>query len=113
MDGKFEVGIYGGNKATYLRMKSDKVSNDEFAGIIPDSDNYEGEINHIGISRERTRHPDEALTGEANSVLRSELGELMRIARPDSIYDASVATRTFTGGGANRCFGREGRQCGK
>ena len=43
----------------------------------------------------------EALTGDEQSILRSELWELMRIsriARPGAIYDASSANRTCDGG---------------
>ena len=43
---------------------------------------------------------NDALT-EEQSILRSELGKLMRIARiglPGAIYDASAAAQTFAGG---------------
>ena len=42
MKEKFEVDIYGGNKATYLGMEIGKVSNSDIGGIIIDSGNYEG-----------------------------------------------------------------------
>ena len=51
-----DVDIYGGNKATYLGMKIEKVGDSNFVGVFLDSDNYEGEINHIGISHERARN---------------------------------------------------------
>ena len=68
MKEKFEVDRYEENKATYLGIEIEKVSNAEFGGIILDSANYEGEINHIGISHERTRHPDEALTEADHAI---------------------------------------------
>ena len=73
------------------------MSNADFDGIILDADNYEGEINHIGIPHERSRHPDEALTEEAHAVSRSTLGKLIRGARieiAEAIYDASAAAQT-------------------
>ena len=77
------------------------MGNADFEGAILDSGNYEGKINHIGIAHERTRHPDAALAEEEHVILRSELGELMRIARiarPCAIYDASAAAQTSTCG---------------
>ena len=72
--------------------------------VILDSDNYEGEINHIEILRERTNHRNESLMEEEEeqSAWRSELWKLMwvaRIASPVAIYDDSAASRTFSGGG--------------
>ena len=73
----------------------------EFGGIIPDSGNYEGEIDNIEISHERTRHPNEPLTEEEHAIWRSGLGKLMRIARiarPGAIYDAPADAQTFPEG---------------
>ena len=42
--------------------------------------------------------PNEILTEAGKTILRSELGKLMRIARiarPGAIYDASAAAQTF------------------
>ena len=66
------------------------MTDSDCEGIISYSDNYEGEINHIEIPHERTKKRNESLT-EEQSILRSGLGELMRIARiarPGAIYDA-------------------------
>ena len=41
----------------------------------------------------------DALAEEERAILRSELGKLMRIARPGAIYDAASAAQTFTDGG--------------
>ena len=81
-------------------MEIGEVSNAEFEGVIPDSDNYEGKINHIEIPHERTRHPDEALTEEEHAISRSEF--LLRVARigsPDATHDSSAVEQTFSGGG--------------
>ena len=78
-----------------------KVPREDSDGAISDSDKYEDEINHIGISNARTRAPNEPLTGAGQAILRSELGKLMwiaRIARPGAIYDASAAAQTFSDG---------------
>merc|ERR1712114_101576 len=67
-------------------------------GIILDSDNYEGKINHIEISHARSKQKDDFLTEEEQSIMRSELGKLMwlsRIARPGAIYDAPAAAQNF------------------
>ena len=64
-----------------------------------DARKYEDEINHIEISHERTRAPKEPLAEADQSILRSELAKLMRIARiarPGAIYDASAAAQTFS-----------------
>ena len=68
---------YGGNEATYLGMTIANVNDGEFGCITLDSDNYEGEINQIGISRERTRAPKEPLTEDEQTIVRSELGKLI------------------------------------
>ena len=87
-----------GNQETYLRMWVKKVSDSGFEGIILDSNNYGGKINHIEIPHERTRRGNGALAGEGRTILRSELGKSMRIARPGAIYDASAAAQTFSEG---------------
>ena len=52
-------------------MKSQKkTNNEETGGISRDSNNYEGEINHIDISHERTRKPNEPLTEDDHAILR-------------------------------------------
>ena len=77
------------------------MGNAEFGCAIPDSDNYEDEINHIEIPHGRTRRGNDALTGEEQTITRSGLGKLMRvarIARPGAICDASAAAQTFSSG---------------
>ena len=60
--GKFGACSYGGgNKATYVGMGIAKVGDADSEGIILDSDNYEGEINHMGIPHERTRQRNRAI----------------------------------------------------
>ena len=49
---------------------------------------------HMGGSKPGT----EALTEDEQSILRSELWELMRISRPGAIYESSAAAQTFTEG---------------
>ena len=101
---KTEAGRYGETNRLMLAMKIPKVNNGNFNGTILGPNNNEGEINHIGISHERTqrtRAPKEPLTEEAQAILRSELGRLMwaaRIARPGAIYDDSAAAQTFSDG---------------
>ena len=51
-------------------MEIEKSTNAAFEGISPDSNNYEGGINHIEIPP-RTRKPDESLTEEEHAILRS------------------------------------------
>ena len=82
----------------------------DFEGVILDSDNFEGEINHIGVSHERTRQPDGSITEEGHSISHSESGELMwvaRIALPGAIYDASAAAQTFREGGRSMFWKRK------
>ena len=82
-------------------MKIDKVGGSDSECIIPDPGNYEDEINHIAISHERTRRRNEAITDAEQSILRSEFGKLMRIARISrqwAIYDATAAAQTFSAG---------------
>ena len=98
MKEKFEVDTFEENNAIYLGMKIEKVDSNDFKGIILDSNNYEDKINHIEISHARSKQKDDFLTEEEQSIMRSELGKLMwlaRIARPDAIYDASAAARNF------------------
>ena len=97
----FEADIYGGGKATYLGMEIERVGDSNFAGITPDSDNSEDEINQIEILHERTRRRKDALTEEEQAISRSELGEFIRIARiarTGAIYDDSAAAQTFDAG---------------
>ena len=97
-EGKFEVDTFEDNKASYLGMEIEKIDTPDFKGVILDSNNYEGKINHIEISQDRSKQKDDFLTDEEQSAMRSELGKLMwlaRIARPDAIYDASAAARNF------------------
>ena len=73
----------------------------DYDGITLDSDNYEGGINHIGISHERAKRRNGALTEAEQFILRSELRKstwVARTARPGAIYDASAAAQTFHDG---------------
>ena len=74
MKEKFESVSYEENEATYLGMKIPKINDNDFRGAILDSNKYEGEINHIGISHERIRTPEEPLTEAGLAIFRSELG---------------------------------------
>ena len=47
----------------------------EFGGATLGPGNYEDEINHIGISRERTRAPNEQSVEDEQTISRSELGK--------------------------------------
>ena len=101
MKEKFAVGSYEGNEATYLGMKSMKTKNEDSDGVVLDPNKYEGEINHIEIPHERMMAPNGILTENEQTILGSELGTLMwiaRIARPGAIYDASAAAQTFPTG---------------
>ena len=44
------------------------MNDGDFGGIALGSGNYEGGINHIGISRERTRAPKEPLTVDEQAI---------------------------------------------
>ena len=69
-------------------------------GVALDSNNYEG-VNHIEIPHERTRAPSEQSAEDEQTILRSELGKLMwiaRIAPPCAIYDDSAAAQAFSDG---------------
>ena len=60
-----------------------------------------GEIDHIGIAHEGTSHRNGAQTEEEETISRSELGKLIRIARierPGATYDAPGAAQTFPAG---------------
>ena len=101
MKGELEVDrcVCVGDKATYLGMGIGKVDESDSEGIILDSDNYEGGINHVEIPHERAKRRNESLTEAGETILRSELWKLMRIARiarPGAIYDASAAAQTCT-----------------
>ena len=74
------------------------MSDSDFEGLVLDPNDYEDGINHIAIPHERTRHRNGALTEADQSIFRSVLGKLTRIARiarPEAIYDPSAAARTF------------------
>ena len=82
-------------------MEIGKVSDSDFEGLILDSDNYEDKIDQIEIAHERENQRNGSLTEASQSILRSELWKLMRIARtarPGAIYDASAAAQTFIEG---------------
>ena len=74
------------------------MTDSDSVGVILGPGNYEGEINYNGILHEMARRRNGALTEEEQSISRSELGELIRIARiarPGAIYDASAGAQTF------------------
>ena len=76
-----------------------RVKNEDFEGEALCSNKYENKINRIEIPRDRMITPNELLTEAEQTMLRSEMGKLMRIARisrPDAIYDASAAAQTFS-----------------
>ena len=69
-------------------MKIEKIDTPDFKGVVLDSNNYEDKVNHIEISHARSKQKDDFLTEAEQSIMRSELGKLMwiaRIARPDAI----------------------------
>ena len=75
------------------------MSDPDVEWLILDTDNYEDKINHIGISHERSKKRAESLTDGEQSILRSELCELVwisRIARPGAMCDSSPSAQTFT-----------------
>ena len=101
MKEKFDVGRYEENEATYGGMKISKINDNDFSGLILDSDKYGDKINHIEISHGRTRTPEEPITEAGHAISRSELGKLIwtaRIARPGAIYEASADAQTFPDG---------------
>ena len=77
MKEKPEADRYEENKETYLGMEIGKAIDSDSEGIILGPNNYEGEINKIGIPHARTRRRNGALSGEGQSILRSGLGESM------------------------------------
>ena len=75
------------------------MSDSDFEDIISDPDKYADKINQIGIPHGGANRGTDALTEAEQSILRSELWGLIRIARiarPGAIYDASAAEQTFT-----------------
>ena len=67
-------------------------------GVNLSPGNYEGGMRYIAILQRRDKQKKETTTEEAQFELRSELGEIMRIARiarPGALYDASVTAQTF------------------
>ena len=101
----------GENGSTYLGMKIAKVNNGEFGWVALDANNYEGRINHIEISHERTREPNEPSAEDKQKILRSELGKLIFVARivsPGAIYDDAAAAQTFPDGGLMEVLDRGG-----
>ena len=75
-----------------------EIDTPDFKGVILDSNNYEDKISQIEIFHAGSKEKDDFLTEEEQSIMRSELGKLMwlaRIARPDAIYDASAAAQNF------------------
>ena len=102
------MDTFGGNKATYIGMEIEKVDTPDFKAVISDSSNYEDKINRIEIPQARSKQKDDFLTEEEQSVMRSELGKLMwlaRIARPGAIYDAPAAARNFANSKPGNCDG--------
>ena len=76
--------------------------------VILDSNNCEDKIKHIEIAQSRSRQKGDFLI-EEQSVMRSELGKLMwlaRIARPGAIYDASAAAQNFANNKPGNCDGK-------
>ena len=101
MKEKFGVDSYDGNDALYSGMGISKVNNEDFDGIVPGANKYEGAINHIEIPHDRTRTPEEPLAEAEKAKFRADLGISMgiaRIARPDLIYGELAAAQTFSGG---------------
>ena len=89
----------GGNGATYIGMEIMGVKNEDFDGVVLDSNKYENKISQIEIPRDRMITPNELLKEAEQTILRSDLGKLMRIARsarPNAIYDASAESQTFS-----------------
>ena len=109
MGGEFDVKAPDAN-AVYLRMKTAKITDgimyggDIFngakllMGLKLDSSGYAGEIQDISILPEMGRGKGELLIAVDQIALRAEIRMLIRasrIARPEALYDASVASRTF------------------
>ena len=94
----FEADPYEEQKSIYSGMKLGKKNTPDFEGVAVDSTNYEDKISQIKIPRARGKEKDDFSTEKEQSMVRSELGKLMwlaRNARPDAIYDASAAARNF------------------
>ena len=82
-------------------MRVEKVSDSGPECVVLDSDNSADKINQLETPHGRANRRNGALTGAAQSNLRSELWKLMCIspvARPGAIYDASATEETFTDG---------------
>ena len=68
------------------------------SGLTYRSGNYECEIQDIAILPGRATQMGEPLTPDDQCALRSELANLLRIARiarPDALYDAPISGQTF------------------
>ena len=72
MEKKSDVCSYGGNESTYLRMGVAKTMR-RSAELLSVRIITKTKINHIEISRERTRHPDEPPAEDGHAILRSDL----------------------------------------
>ena len=70
---KFGVWDFGGNEATYLRMRLSKVGLSDFAGAQLYSNGYVGQFTIIRFLR-NAKHVNYRLSGREKSILRSELG---------------------------------------
>ena len=89
-------------------MRIAKATDSDTECVILDSDNYGGGINQIEIPHERARRRNGDVTEEGQTILRSALRKLMRIARiarTGAIDDASAAAQTFPDGGNGRFDG--------
>ena len=110
MESEYGAEVFDGDGSIYLDMVRKKVSNEfigrcgifdgsrTFTGVTSSSNDYEGEIQCTPILPGRAKQKNEPLTEDGRFVLRSELGELMRIvriARPGALYGASVSAQTF------------------
>ena len=99
---KSEVKVSDEDEEIYSGMGIDKVKYDSESDecIKLDPGNYEGEILDIAILPGRSLQMGDYLTTEEQFALRSEIGELMRIARnsrPDDVYGVTVAAPTLGG----------------
>ena len=101
MKGKFDADSYvGGDKETYLGAEIEKVIDSDCEGIILGPNNYEGDINHIGIPHEGGS-AKWRFKGRGARYFAIGIGKSMRIARIElqgAIYDASAAAQTFSEG---------------
>ena len=64
-------------KSDLCGMQIGKEFGSNSDGVIRDSDNYDGGINHIEISHERAIRRNGALKEAEQTILRLELGKLM------------------------------------